>query len=129
MDNDSLLQSVIRTGPIMKLLHIDSSISGQNSVTRGLTRKIMEAKENLSAIEGDIKAIEAIVGNLAKSIAESELPPGSLPEIQAEIAKVQAEHQAARDEMIREQERIAHQKREAEAEAKRQAAEIHLDHV
>ena len=27
---------------IMKLLHIDSSISGQNSVTRGLTRKIVD---------------------------------------------------------------------------------------
>ena len=90
---------------------------------RGLTRKITEAKENLSAVESEIKAIESIIGNLAKSIAESELPPGSLPEIQAEIVKVQAEHQAARDEMIREQERIAQQKREAGAEAKRQVAE------
>ena len=29
----------------MKLLHIDSSISGQNSVTRGLTRKIVERQK------------------------------------------------------------------------------------
>ena len=42
MENDGFRNYVIRTGLIMKLLHIDSSISGQNSVTRGLTRKIVE---------------------------------------------------------------------------------------
>lgn len=91
---------------------------------RGLTKKITDAKESLSAIEGDIKALEASASSLAKSIAESALPAGTLPETQAEIVRVQNEHQAARDEMIREQERAAQQKREAEAEEKRKSAEI-----
>lgn len=73
---------------------------------RGLNASISRAKERISQIEGDIKGKEQSCQSLATSIAELNLPAGTLPEVQAEIAKVEREHQEARDDMVREQARL-----------------------
>lgn len=73
---------------------------------RGLNASISRAKERISQIEGDIKGKEQSCQSLATSIAELKLPAGTLPEVQAEIAKVEREHQEARDDMVREQARL-----------------------
>lgn len=76
---------------------------------RGLNASISRAKERISKIEGDIRAKEQSCQSLSTSIAELKLPAGALPEVQAEIAKVEREHQEARDEMVREQARLEHE--------------------
>lgn len=73
---------------------------------RGLNASISRAKERISKIDGDIRAKEQSSQGLATSIAELKLPAGTLPEVQAEIAKVEREHQEARDDMVREQARL-----------------------
>lgn len=75
---------------------------------RGLSSAITSAKERIAKIESDIKAREQSCQSLASSIAELSLPAGSLPEVQAEIAKVEREYYDARDEVTREHARIEH---------------------
>lgn len=84
---------------------------------RGLNASISRVKERISKIEGDIRAKEQSCQGLATSIAELKLPAGTLPEVQAEIAKVEREYQEARDDMVREQARLKH---EAAARASRE---------
>lgn len=84
---------------------------------RSLNTSILRTKERISKIEGDIRAKEQSCQGIAMSIAELKLPAGTLPEVQAEIAKVEREYQEARDDMVREQARLEH---EAAARAARQ---------
>lgn len=87
---------------------------------RGISAAITACKENISAAERDIRAKEQSRQALADAIAELRLPAGSLPEIKAQIAALEQEYQAARDEMIREQARLEHETRAAQ-EAQRTA--------
>lgn len=75
---------------------------------RGLSASITSTKDRISRIESDIKAKEQSCQSLASSIAELNLPAGSLPEVQAEIAKVEREYYGARDEVTQEHARIEH---------------------
>lgn len=73
---------------------------------RGINVAIAQTKEAISRIEADIKAREQSCQNLGKAIADMELPAGTLPEIQAQIAQLEREYQEARDEMVREKTRL-----------------------
>ncbi len=88
---------------------------------RGTSASITACRDRISAVERDIRAKEQSRQALAEAIAELRLPAGSLPEIQARIAALEQEYQAARDEMIREQARLEHEARAAQ-EAQRAAA-------
>lgn len=81
---------------------------------RGINVAIAQTKEAISRIEADIKAREQSCQNLGKAIADMELPAGTLPEIQAQIAQLEREYQEARDEMVREKTRLE----EASAQAR-----------
>lgn len=81
---------------------------------RGINAVIAQTKEAISRIEADIKAREQSCQNLGKAIADMELPAGTLPEIQAQIAQLEREYQEARDEMVREKTR----REEASAQAR-----------
>lgn len=73
---------------------------------RGINFIIAQTKEAISRIEADIKAREQSCQNLGVAIADMELPAGTLPEIQAQIAQLEREYQEARDEMVREKTRF-----------------------
>lgn len=87
---------------------------------RGLNASISRAKERISKIEGDIRAKEQSCQGLATSIAEFKLPAGTLPEVQAEIARTEREYHEARDEMVREQARLEHEAQAAARTAREQ---------
>lgn len=87
---------------------------------RGLNASITQAKERIAAIEGDIRAKEQSCQSLSTAIAELNLPAGTLPEVQAEIAKVEREYQHARDEMVREQARLEREAQDAANAAREQ---------
>ena len=76
---------------------------------RGLTASITACKDRISAMERDLRAREQSRQALSDAIADLHLPAGSLPEIQARIAMVEGEYQAARDELVREKARLEHE--------------------
>ncbi len=76
---------------------------------RGLGAAITRAKERISELESAIKGKEQSCQGIALSIAELKLPAGTLPEVQAEIARAEREYQEARDDMVREQARLEHE--------------------
>lgn len=77
---------------------------------RGINADMAKTRERISRIDADIKAREQSSRNLARAIADMDLPAGTLPEIQAEIARLEREYQEARDEIVREKTRIEQKK-------------------
>lgn len=73
---------------------------------RGLNADIAKVKAAISEIEGDIRAKEQSCKSLTETLSQMQLPPATLPEIQAEIAKTEREYQEVRDEITRERARI-----------------------
>ena len=90
---------------------------------RGLTASITACKDRISAMERDLRAREQSRQALSDAIADLHLPAGSLPEIQARIAMVEGEYQAARDELVREKARLEHEAELAARNVETPAAE------
>lgn len=88
---------------------------------RGLNVSILRTKERISQIEGNIKGKEQSCQSLSTSIAELNLPAGTLPEVQAEITRVEREYQEARDEMTLEKARLEREAQDAAKAAKERA--------
>lgn len=88
---------------------------------RGLNASILRTKERISQIEGNIKGKEQSCQSLSTSIAELNLPAGTLPEVQAEITKIEREYQEARDEMILEKARLEREAQDAAKAARERA--------
>lgn len=93
---------------------------------RKISAGINATKSAISKLESDIKAKEQSAQSLIASMSEMQLPAGSLPEVQAEIARVEREYQATRDEMIRETTRLEHEAKSAQEaeEAATKTAEL-----
>lgn len=88
---------------------------------RGLNVSILRTKERISQIEGNIKGKEQSCQSLSTSIAELNLPAGTLPEVQAEITRVEREYQEARDEMTLEKARLEREAQDAAKAARERA--------
>lgn len=73
---------------------------------RSLNADIAKVRAAISEIEGNIRAKEQSCKSLTETLSRMQLPPATLPEIQAEIAKAEREYQEARDEIARERARL-----------------------
>lgn len=90
---------------------------------RGLNAAVAARKARMSAMERDIRAREQSRQALSDAIADLRLPAGSLPDVQARIATVEREYQAARDELVRERARLEHEAERAARSGEAPAAE------
>ncbi len=73
---------------------------------RGLGAAITRAKERISELESAIRGKEQSCRSITESLADMQVPAGTLPEVQAAIVRTEREYQAARDELTRERARL-----------------------
>jgi chromosome segregation ATPase len=99
-----------------KLIDYLAELLGKNAEAAAISDRITETKAKISALQKNQAECESVIARTSENVSKLNLPPGSLAEIQKEIASLEQQLDEARGELA-----ALKAKEEAEARAKAEA--------